>query len=75
MGSLEHILDIREKITDLIDKADKYLDIAKSYPPEISDNSIMYYQLAAWIQGMGAVNNSHEEPFVELEFAIRPKEE
>ena len=70
MGSLSEILEIREKITELLDSADKHLDIAKSFPPEISENSTMYFSLDSWIHGLHTINHAHEESFIELEFSV-----
>jgi len=72
-SSLAEILEIREKVTELLDSANKHLDIAKSFPPEINENSTMYFAIDSWVNAMETINRNHEEPFIELEFAIKPE--
>ena len=73
MSSLSEILDLREKITDMLESAGQHLDIAKAYPPEISENSTMYFMLDSWVHAMETINRQHEEGFIELEFQINPE--
>jgi hypothetical protein len=74
MNSLSDILEIQEKITELLESADKILDVATSYPPQISENSTMYFSLDSWVNAMQTINRQHMEAFIELECEIKPKE-
>jgi hypothetical protein len=57
----------------LLDSADKILDIAKDFPPQINENSTMYFKLDSWVGAMNTINRQHEEAFIDLEFELKPE--
>jgi hypothetical protein len=75
MNSLTDLLEIHERVTMMLESAQRILDIAKDYPPQINEHSVMYFNLSSWAGAMDTVNRQHEEAFVELEYELKPIKE